>query len=141
MSSDRICVFFHDTATTEIYTDCHTLSLHDALPFCAAPDALCAAAALGCVEAEPVGGHLRPGLAVELHPRVEPLHRLRIDASGPALHRRQPARRAAREVAAIQVPRLFLGEVVSAVGHPAPPVVRDLRTGPVPVATVDSPLG
>src|SRR3546814_3495138 len=81
MSSDRICVFFHDTATTEIYTDCHTLSLHDALPFCAAPDALRAAAALGCVEAEPVGGHLRPGLAVELHPRVEPLHRLRIDAS------------------------------------------------------------
>src|SRR3546814_11938640 len=25
-------VFFNDTATTEIYTDCHTLSLHDALP-------------------------------------------------------------------------------------------------------------
>src|SRR3546814_12386454 len=24
--------FFHDTATTEIYTYCHTLSLHDALP-------------------------------------------------------------------------------------------------------------
>src|SRR3546814_15407116 len=23
------------TATTEIYTDCHTLSLHDALPICA----------------------------------------------------------------------------------------------------------
>src|SRR3546814_11561825 len=29
----RIClVFFNDTATTEIYTDGHTLSLHDALP-------------------------------------------------------------------------------------------------------------
>src|SRR3546814_15862475 len=25
-------VFFNDTATTEIYTYCHTLSLHDALP-------------------------------------------------------------------------------------------------------------
>src|SRR3546814_14949364 len=28
--------FFNDTATTEIYTDCHTLSLHDALPISAA---------------------------------------------------------------------------------------------------------
>src|SRR3546814_2235402 len=26
--------FFNDTATTEIYTDCHTLSLPDALPIC-----------------------------------------------------------------------------------------------------------
>src|SRR3546814_2647872 len=26
--------FFNDTATTEIYTYLHTLSLHDALPFC-----------------------------------------------------------------------------------------------------------
>src|SRR3546814_7760168 len=26
--------FFHDTATTEFYPDCHTLSLHDALPIC-----------------------------------------------------------------------------------------------------------
>src|SRR3546814_8556832 len=31
-----MCVvfFFNDTATTEIYTSCHTLSLHDALPIC-----------------------------------------------------------------------------------------------------------
>src|SRR3546814_7004087 len=28
----RIIVFFNDTATTEIYTYLHTLSLHDALP-------------------------------------------------------------------------------------------------------------
>src|SRR3546814_19728493 len=27
-----IFCFFNDTATTEIYTYCHTLSLHDALP-------------------------------------------------------------------------------------------------------------
>src|SRR3546814_14237297 len=27
-------VFFNATATTEIYTYCHTLSLHDALPIC-----------------------------------------------------------------------------------------------------------
>src|SRR3546814_10925531 len=27
-----VCCFFNDTATTEIYTYCHTLSLHDALP-------------------------------------------------------------------------------------------------------------
>src|SRR3546814_14875887 len=26
--------FFNDPATTEIYTYCHTLSLHDALPIC-----------------------------------------------------------------------------------------------------------
>src|SRR3546814_12572593 len=29
--------FFNDTATTEIYTYGHTLSLHDALPICRAP--------------------------------------------------------------------------------------------------------
>src|SRR3546814_11151084 len=28
----RVCFVFNDTATTEIYTYCHTLSLHDALP-------------------------------------------------------------------------------------------------------------
>src|SRR3546814_17184527 len=28
----RSFFFFHDTATTQIYTDWHTLSLHDALP-------------------------------------------------------------------------------------------------------------
>src|SRR3546814_20933966 len=28
---DGVC-FVNETATTEIYTDCHTLSLHDALP-------------------------------------------------------------------------------------------------------------
>src|SRR5216110_3731342 len=27
-----MCFFFNDTATTEIYTSSHTLSLHDALP-------------------------------------------------------------------------------------------------------------
>src|SRR6188474_3983080 len=31
--------FFNDTATTEIYTSLHTLSLHDALPICTAPPA------------------------------------------------------------------------------------------------------
>src|SRR3546814_6991768 len=30
-----ICFFFNDTATTEIYTYLHTLSLHDALPISA----------------------------------------------------------------------------------------------------------
>src|SRR3546814_15769165 len=28
----RVLFFFNDTATTEIYTYCHTRSLHDALP-------------------------------------------------------------------------------------------------------------
>src|SRR3546814_14691839 len=30
-----VIVFFNDTATTEIYTYCHTLSLHEALPIAA----------------------------------------------------------------------------------------------------------
>src|SRR3546814_12583512 len=29
-----VSFFFNDTSTTEIYTYCHTLSLHDALPIC-----------------------------------------------------------------------------------------------------------
>src|SRR3546814_449012 len=32
----HLCVFFNDTATTEIYTYGHTLSLHDALPILSA---------------------------------------------------------------------------------------------------------
>src|SRR5215475_12255467 len=35
-STSGFCFFFNDTATTEIYT----LSLHDALPICNAPDCL-----------------------------------------------------------------------------------------------------
>src|SRR3546814_14297543 len=31
-----VLFFFHDTATTEIYTSCHPLSLHVALPLCSA---------------------------------------------------------------------------------------------------------
>jgi TatD DNase family protein len=34
-----VVFFFNDTATTEIYTELHTLSLHDALPICRAADA------------------------------------------------------------------------------------------------------
>src|SRR3546814_16601675 len=34
LSIDRVVFFFNDTATTEIYTYVHTLSLHDALPIC-----------------------------------------------------------------------------------------------------------
>src|SRR3546814_5230191 len=52
--------FFHDTATTEIYTYWHTLSLHDALPFFCVKDA--AVVARG--GAQPLQhGHavLRPG--------------------------------------------------------------------------------
>src|SRR3546814_14741536 len=34
--SSVLFFFFNDTRTTEIYTYCHTLSLHDALPICEA---------------------------------------------------------------------------------------------------------
>src|SRR3546814_12035316 len=37
--------FFNDTATTEIYTYGHTLSLHDALPICHRAGTLCRRAA------------------------------------------------------------------------------------------------
>src|SRR6056300_2102950 len=36
MSSLVFFFFFNDTATTEIYTNLNTLSLHDALPICIA---------------------------------------------------------------------------------------------------------
>src|SRR3546814_9190696 len=36
-SANVIVFFFNDPATTEIYTYCHTLSLHDALPSCLLP--------------------------------------------------------------------------------------------------------
>src|SRR3546814_11202078 len=29
-----LCLFLNDTSTPDIYTYCHTLSLHDALPIC-----------------------------------------------------------------------------------------------------------
>src|SRR3546814_3539893 len=37
MGYSFLCFFFNDTATTEFYTYCHTLSLHDALPICDRP--------------------------------------------------------------------------------------------------------
>src|SRR3546814_1807082 len=39
MSNSLFC-FFNDTATTEIYTYLHTLSLHDALPICPSDTAI-----------------------------------------------------------------------------------------------------
>src|SRR3546814_12511332 len=74
------CFFFNDTATTEIYTYLHTLSLHDALPiYRAVPgpeggppragravDA--AAAGAACHRRVGQGVHqLRPGLRSEEH--------------------------------------------------------------------------
>src|SRR3546814_3893645 len=55
-----IVFFFNDTATTEIYTYGHTLSLHDALPIYlggAAPPALHRAARLGADAGHGVFGH------------------------------------------------------------------------------------
>src|SRR3546814_7078850 len=58
MASDHLFnfyVFFNDTATTEIYTYLHTLSLHDALPICPRPPSI---ARCGC--ARGVADRLRP---------------------------------------------------------------------------------
>src|SRR3546814_5769333 len=47
MADSVVFFFFKDTATTEIYTYLHTLSLHDALPICMAGHrgAICSARA------------------------------------------------------------------------------------------------
>src|SRR3546814_7890769 len=61
--------FFNDTATTEIYTYLHTLSLHDALPiFCdnvaRSSGALCAADTMNAATAFVVGGSGGLGSAI-----------------------------------------------------------------------------
>src|SRR3546814_16713101 len=60
-----VCFFFNDTATTEIYTYLHTLSLHDALPISLSlPSALLASAILMAASparaADPQPGSLPP---------------------------------------------------------------------------------
>src|SRR3546814_6296720 len=45
-----LCLFFNDTATTEIYTYLHTLSLHDALPICLVNSQQCHVVAFRLVE-------------------------------------------------------------------------------------------
>src|SRR3546814_13228532 len=45
-----MCFFFNDTATTEIYTYVHTLSLHDALPICWGGDGLRLGACTGSLQ-------------------------------------------------------------------------------------------
>src|SRR3546814_14896058 len=59
MSHNRILVFLTATATTEIYTYGHTLSLHDALPILERPRGgdLLAAHRRGAVEQPARGGH------------------------------------------------------------------------------------
>src|SRR3546814_2091649 len=53
--------FFNDTATTEIYTYCHTLSLHDALPISLMPPAT--AKAKTTSRRMPASGRARLGMA------------------------------------------------------------------------------
>src|SRR3546814_9956139 len=63
--------FFYDTAPTNIYTYCHTLSLHDALPICHALEALrnsCHIAAGGGQAAR--NASPRPRLLASSHPRI-----------------------------------------------------------------------
>src|SRR3546814_6367337 len=61
--------FFNGTATTEIYTYCHTLSLHDALPI------LTRHQLRRLLEVSAVGGE-----AQALHQEIERLHPGRLDA-------------------------------------------------------------
>src|SRR3546814_12815543 len=78
-------LFFNDTATTEIYTYVHTLSLHDALP-------ICLARARGADDGDLLaGGDLEVEIvedderSVALHHRFEVHHRLvvhRLTSSG-----------------------------------------------------------
>src|SRR3546814_10739822 len=55
--------FFNDTATTEIYTYCHTLSLHDALPIYEAGQAAHVRGFQRRSDGRPTGeSRIRPGL-------------------------------------------------------------------------------
>src|SRR3546814_20197447 len=59
INDSHTCLLFNDTAATEIYTYVHTLSLHDALPFCTARP--CRADAMvrrGLVARQGTGGDL-----------------------------------------------------------------------------------
>src|SRR6059058_3907875 len=72
--------FFNDTATTEIYTSLHTLSLHDALPISTSPGG---------------GAHRETGR----HQRLEvALHRARthLESRGERRNRQRPRRRRAQ---------------------------------------------
>src|SRR3546814_8778242 len=80
--------FFHDTATTEIYTYCHTLSLHDALPISISQATRLAARAereISRVSAALMPSSLRPGRAAQSHPRCRESRRLvKSTGTGPA---------------------------------------------------------
>src|SRR3546814_11150768 len=60
--------FFNDTATTEIYTYGHTLSLHDALPICDTPPSAPAAESGGAAER---GDRQRPRRQIDVSPYLE----------------------------------------------------------------------
>src|SRR3546814_17795788 len=51
-----IFFWFNDTATTEIYTSLHTLSLHDALPICVQLNAAACRATSACAKRSRVRG-------------------------------------------------------------------------------------
>src|SRR3546814_16457481 len=62
-----VIFFCNDTATTEIYTNCHTRSLHGALPICETGKA--------CIERRPVSQETcRRGVAQCLRSRDRPRH-------------------------------------------------------------------
>src|SRR3546814_3924123 len=54
----RVCVFFNDTATTEIYTYGHTLSLHDALPIWPSRHTSSSAATISAIRSRNHGSYL-----------------------------------------------------------------------------------
>src|SRR3546814_18152954 len=73
--------FFNDTATTEIYTYGHTLSLHDALPICAGRRLTCGTAPdIRCGRESPVRAFRQGLLWVEM------------PAWAPLANRRAPSR-------------------------------------------------
>src|SRR3546814_4694843 len=108
----HICVFFffNDTATTEIYTYGHTLSLHDALPILLGPAQRADRAGdAGVHVGTGTGDHASgEGAGVELVLRVQDqrlVHRLRVQRA---------RRRAAQQVQEVRGDRVVIGLDVDA---------------------------
>src|SRR3546814_90691 len=111
------CFFFNDTATTDIYTYRHTLSLHDALPISPRPwslpqdgDGAIAARAQHMGEADPGTLHLpRAGFAAQLGDDLHHLAEMRC-----------ADRLALADEAAAHVHRMLAGDLGDALVDQAP---------------------
>ena len=105
-------------------------------------DALPAArASSGAATPIQLRGDLGFAFAVDLHPRIEPLHRRGIDAPGHALERGDQAGARWREILAVEIDRLVDRKEVPVVLEHAQAVVGDFGVGAVEVGDVERVAG